>query len=158
MRSEYRVQTRRIIRRLLDASPFARRGTLAAYLLALAGLTLTSGDALKPIGFLLGHVDKLLHALMYFGCTLVVTWAVRPRQQAALAHHWGAALLATAYGAALECLQGALPNLHRSFSGADAAANAIGAAIGAVVWPRLVFAAGADTRATRRLAGGNTRS
>ncbi|WP_254545738.1 VanZ family protein [Halomarina pelagica] len=88
---------------------------------------LPPGGPLGLVGF-----DKWLHALTYAAMALLVAYALVARTPRSLAL---AGALAVAYGAGIEVVQAFLP--LRAFDTADALANAVGAAIGAVAWSAL---------------------
>ena len=83
-----------------------------------------AGGAVGPVG-----VDKLLHVVGYAVLAAVVLAALRrPNGREALA----AVVLVTAFGGAVELLQGPIPG--RSVSLLDLAADAVGAVLGALGW------------------------
>lgn len=73
-----------------------------------------------------------LHLLAYAGLTAALAHAMLAVDGRALLV---AVALATAYGGAIEVLQGLVP--RRTMEGTDALANAIGATAGALLWNRL---------------------
>lgn len=93
---------------------------LAASLLPGGG----SGGAVGPIG-----IDKLLHAGGYAVLALTALCALRARSARA---SLGVILLVTVFGGAVELLQA--PVAGRHVSTLDLAADAVGAAGGAVGW------------------------
>jgi VanZ family protein len=78
---------------------------------------------------LFAHADKVAHFLMYFVYCAALAWTFRVEWRT-----WriGVALAAygTAFGVAMEGLQGVLPFLDRTPSALDMLANAVGSATG----------------------------
>lgn len=108
---------------------YALLAAYAAYLLW-ASVSEPPTGGLPPVGPLgLVGVDKWLHALSYGTLSLLGGYALRRRTVRALAL---VALAAFAYGAGIEVVQAALP--LRAFEVADAAANGVGALVGAGGW------------------------
>lgn len=124
-------------RAIARSSLRARRACLAACAIAITAASLTPADAFKPVSFLAENGDKIMHAAMYAVLTLSIgaAWQTpsHPQSRPALA-----ALVASIYGLLMEFLQGCLPMLHRSFSLADGGANALGAAVGALLLRRIL--------------------
>lgn len=103
------------------------RWGLALSALALAVVTLAllaPGSGAEPR---VPGLDKLLHALAFFGITLPAA-AGAPRRA------WALALAAAAYGGAMELIQ---PSFGRGAEWGDLAADALGAAAGAWLGIRL---------------------
>ncbi|MGE0326425.1 MAG: VanZ family protein [Polyangiaceae bacterium] len=71
--------------------------------------------------------DKLMHAAVFSGFTVLVFWATPRRLRRAI----GAAVIATAFGGLLELLQALVP--YRSADWFDLLADAVGAAIAALL-------------------------
>ncbi len=105
----------------------------------------------KCLRFLVGNGcggDKVFHALMYGGWAILLGWAMH-KQMLNRPAEWMArsVLLALAYGALLEVLQGSLVLLQRSCSFGDLVANLAGAIMGIgfyAIWiwtPRLFLPA-----------------
>lgn len=86
------------------------------------------GGALGPFGVL--GIDKYLHALAYAALagTLAYALADAPVERVAVVVF----LAAVGFGLGVELVQSALP--YRTFSLRDAAANAVGATLAAVLW------------------------
>lgn len=85
------------------------------------------GDELPSPGFL--HLDKLIHAGAYAVLGWLVARALSARSRGAL---FAAACLATLYGMTDELHQGFVPG--RDPDVGDAAADALGAVLGVLVW------------------------
>ena len=73
------------------------------------------------------HADKLIHFVMYGTQSSLLFWACIPNSMKRRAMAIGSILFCTAYGLMMEALQANLPQLDRSFSLADIAANGAGA-------------------------------
>ena len=87
------------------------------------------GDCLHdPTG---GNDDKVLHALMYGGWAVLLGWTLQ-RQMCNQPAEWmvGIVLMATAYGALMEVLQGSLIWIQRDCSWGDMLADLAGAILG----------------------------
>ncbi len=96
-----------------------------------------------PRTFLGVGVTVYLHLAAYGGLSAALGYAVLAADRRTLL---GVALVATAYGACIELLQGTIP--HRTMAGSDVIVNAVGAAIGAGLWRVLAprFGVVADCR------------
>jgi len=101
-------------------------GILAASLAPSAGTATLRG----PLG--VAGLDKYLHGLAFAGFALVLAYALARRDPATVALAVFAA--AVGFGLLVELLQA--PLAHRTFSLADLAADAVGAALVAVGWHR----------------------
>lgn len=103
------------------------------YAAGILGLSIMPASALAETPELLPHQDKVLHALMYGGWAILLGWALQGQ-----IHHRPAAwitrivLIATAYGALMEILQGNLLWIQRTCSWGDMLANLAGAILGIV--------------------------
>jgi VanZ family protein len=75
--------------------------------------------------------DKWLHAVAYAGLAGALAYARLAERRDLLV----VAFVAVAYGLAIEGVQA--PLAYRAFSLADAAANAVGATVGAALWTRV---------------------
>ena len=93
------------------------------------GLSIMPAGALPETPELFPHQDKVFHALMYGGWAALLGWALQARHRPKA---WMAAivLMATAYGAMMEILQGSLPWIERTCSLGDMIANLAGAILG----------------------------
>lgn len=89
-------------------------------------------SALAETPELFPHQDKVLHALMYGGWAVLLDWALQ-RQMRNRPTAWmaGIVLIAAAYGALMEVLQGSLIWIQRTCSWGDMLANLAGAVLGA---------------------------
>ncbi|WP_324663806.1 VanZ family protein [Haloarcula sediminis] len=126
-----------VTRRTLPAVGFA----LLVLVVSLLPAPETGGPPLPaPLGV---AVDKWVHAGSYAVLAGLLAWARGSRDTVVVAALVG---LAVAYGCGIELLQTLVPS--RSFSGADAVANAVGAAGGGAVW--LAVAARVDALTERR--------
>lgn len=101
----------------------AYRAALAAYAVLVLSGALLPGGALEVT-----PPDKLLHCAAYGVFTFLALAARIPGRL----EPWSAVLLAVAHGAAVEGVQAALP--WRTAEWSDLAADALGAALAAVVW------------------------
>lgn len=83
----------------------------------------------EPLRF--PHIDKVVHFAMYAAYAAVLAWTFRGETRT-----WRAviaiAAYGTAFGAAMELLQAAMPAIERSLSALDMAANAAGSLAGAM--------------------------
>lgn len=81
------------------------------------------------------HLDKLVHLCEYLLFAWILVQALPPTglvgRQAVREYLWWAWIYATSYGLLIEVIQAMLP--WRSAELADAAANAIGAALGVLI-------------------------
>ena len=77
-----------------------------------------------------GELDKVIHVCEYLLFAWLLVQAMSLDSSAGREYLWWAWIYATSYGLLMELLQGLVP--WRSGSLADAAANAVGAALG--VW------------------------
>jgi VanZ family protein len=99
---------------------------IASAILALSVVPLpAAGPTTGPAGL---PIDRWLHALAYAGLTLALAGPARARTRRPLL---AAALLAVAYGGAIEGLQAGLA--YRTGSAVDVGANALGAAVGTAI-------------------------
>jgi len=101
-----------------------------------------AGATLGPFGVL--GVDKYLHAVGYAVLALALAYALADRDAGRVAV--AVVLAAASFGLVVELVQ--LPLAYRTFSLADAAANATGAGVVALgwrpVWRRVQFGPGAE--------------
>ena len=95
------------------------------------GLSIMPASALAETPELFPHQDKVLHALIYGGWAVLLGWALQ-RQMRNRPKAWmvGIVLIATAYGALMEILQGSLILIQRTCSWGDILANLAGAILG----------------------------
>jgi len=126
-----------------------RRAAVRAWSLAIAYMaTIFAISSLPRIGpriLLFPHFDKVLHLVVYAGLSVLLARALRDTYGAGTRPLWlpAAAILAALYGVSDEWHQAFVPG--RTASLADVAADAVGAAIAAGLfpivearWPRLV--------------------
>ena len=101
------------------------------YAAGMLGLSIMPASTLTKAPELFPHQDKVLHALMYGGWAVLLGWALQ-RQIQNLPAAWmvGIVLMATAYGALMEVLQGSLTWIQRTCSWGDMLANLAGAVLG----------------------------
>ena len=104
----------------------------AGYVLVASGIDPPTGGG-PPLTLFGLPLDKVLHAGAYATLAGLLAYAALPRGWPALL---AVALAATAYGAGIEVVQTFLP--RRTFDLLDLAANGVGAAVAAGVWPALV--------------------
>ena len=99
--------------------------------MGILGASIMPASALAKTPELFPQQDKVLHILMYGGWTVLLGWALQRRMRNRPAK-WmaGIVLLATAYGALMEGLQGILICIHRTCSWGDMLANLAGAVLG----------------------------
>ena len=116
----------------------ARWCALGLYLAVITILSLLPGRAVNGISAPPG-TDKLVHAGMYAGFVILGAWALWDRDPPPLRWLALTAVTAFAYGLLMELAQGALA-IERVCSGADMLANAVGSALGALVWRAWVWA------------------
>ena len=101
------------------------------YAAGMLGLSIMPGGALAATPELFPQQDKVLHALMYGGWAILLGWALpRPMHNRPAAWMVGIVLMATAYGALMEVLQGSLVWIQRTCSWGDMLANLAGAILG----------------------------
>ena len=101
------------------------------YAAGILGLSIMPASALAEAPELFPHQDKVLHALMYGGWAVLLGWTLQ-RQMRNRPAAWmaGIVLVATAYGALMEILQGSLIWIQRTCSRGDMLANLAGAILG----------------------------
>ena len=101
------------------------------YAAGMLGLSIMPASALAETPELFPHQDKVLHALMYGGWAVLLGWTLQ-RQMRNRPAAWmvGIVLMATAYGALMEVLQGSLIWIQRTCSWGDMLANLSGAILG----------------------------
>jgi VanZ family protein len=87
-------------------------------------------------------LDKWLHAAAYAALAATLAYAALAAGRTLLV----VAAVVAAYGLGIEGVQATLP--YRTFSVADAAANAVGALVGVAAW-RLLAVSGVRTRTAR---------
>jgi len=95
-------------------------------------LSTTAGIQLPNYNFF--AVDKIGHIIFYAILLALIVWAIAKQQQwQSIRWVWfiGACIIAFAYGASLEWVQGMLP--HRYFDTADMLANGIGVVLASIV-------------------------
>ena len=101
------------------------------YAAGILGLSIMPASALAETPELFQHQDKVLHVLMYGGWAVMLGWALqRQMQNRPAAWMVGIVLMATAYGALMEVLQGNLIWIQRTSSWGDMLANLAGAILG----------------------------
>jgi VanZ family protein len=100
--------------------------------LLLVGSVVSIEGAGSKLGLLIQGRDKILHAMAYAILAVLACRAVAKPARGAWAYLALGVLFATSYGALLEGLQAGLA--RRNCSVADAAANALGAGAGGLVW------------------------
>ena len=109
-------------------------------------------SGLTPLGPLgLVGMDKWLHALAYAGLAGTLAVALAPRTPTSRVVVL-AGLLSVGYGVGIEFVQAPLP--ERSFSLADVAADAVGAALGLLGWRACLGLVGRLRRASASESGG----
>ena len=101
------------------------------YAAGMLGLSIMPASALAETPELFPHQDKVLHALMYGGWAVLLGWTLQKQMRNRPAA-WmvGIVLMATAYGALMEVLQGSLIWIQRTCSWGDMLANLAGAILG----------------------------
>ena len=101
------------------------------YAAGMLALSVMPASVLAETPELFPHQDKVLHALMYGGWAVLLGWALQ-RQILNRPTAWmvGIVLMATAYGALMEVLQGCLLWIQRTCSWGDMLANLTGAVLG----------------------------
>ena len=101
------------------------------YAAGILGLSIMPASALAETPEFCPHQDKVLHALMYGGWAVLLGWALqRQMRNRPAAGMVGIVLMATAYGALMEGLQGSLIWIQRTCSWGDMLANLAGAILG----------------------------
>lgn len=116
------------------------------YAVGMLGLSILPASALAETPELLPHQDKVVHAMMYGGWAVLLGWVLQSKMRNRLAAWMIVILLmATAYGAVMEILQGSWALIQRSCSWGDMLANLAGAILGIVIFalcakPRLCMA------------------
>ena len=101
------------------------------YAVGMLGLSILPASALAETPELFPQQDKVLHALMYGGWAVLLGWALqRQMRNRPVAWMVGIVLMATAYGALMEVLQGSLIWMQRTCSWGDMLANLAGAILG----------------------------
>jgi VanZ family protein len=115
-----------VVRSWLDWPWQVRWALLLGYAALVAWVSLAPPETFKDVPKVVLRHSALLHFLIYGVLVLLARWAV--------ASHWSVrpAFLvvvagASAYGALMEVLQGALVQYHRTFEFADIVANTLGA-------------------------------
>ena len=95
------------------------------------GLSLMPARALAGTPEWFPQQDKLLHALMYGGWAIVLSWALQ-RQILSRPTVWITSIvaIATVYGALMEVFQALCAWAARTFSWGDLLANLVGAILG----------------------------
>ena len=116
-------------RQRLQRTPYpARHLVAAAFIAAVTFASLLPGRVIEQVPIHIVFFDKLVHFAMYGIMAALLFWSVRePRrrlERVAAIH-----LFCSLYGVFMECLQGFLTSLGRSFSLADMLFNAAGAAV-----------------------------
>lgn len=127
-----------------------RWGVFGAYALLLAAGSVAPGSTFEEVPPLFPHADKMAHLVAYAGLVAVFLWAAgRIRSASPGRARWvGCAVVgAVLYGALLEVCQMTLC-AERTFSFADIAADAVGAAAAPVLLG-LVAGGGATNRERR---------
>jgi len=115
----------------MSISPKQRWLICGLYAAGMLGLSIMPASVLAETPELFPHQDKVLHALMYGGWAVLLGWALQ-RQMRNRPAEWmvGIVLMATAYGALMEVLQGSLIWIQRTCSWGDMLANLAGAVLG----------------------------
>ena len=130
----------------MSITPKQRWLICGLYAAGMLGLSIMPASALAETPELFPHQDKVLHALMYGGWTVLLGWTLqRQMHNRPAACMAGIVLLATAYGALMEVLQGSLIWIQRTCSWGDMLANLAGAILGVGIFalcarPRLCMA------------------
>jgi len=107
--------------------PGAARRILSFFYLALIALmSLLPSHTFEKVPFLFENEDKVIHFLMYGGMAVMLCWTFPRRNRKWLIYYAAIVLICTGFGMLMEILQGTFPQLGRSFSWADEAANITG--------------------------------
>ena len=128
------------VRYSLPAAPRSLRyaGAIACALVILSASVTEPGDGVPRTLFGIGFT-VYLHLVAYAGFTGAIGYALLSADRRALVV---AAGLATLYGAGIELLQGTVS--YRTMAALDVGINAVGAAVGAVLWRLTAPIFGAD--------------
>ncbi len=108
-----------------------RRGLCTAHLALIAVLSLLPARVFPPSATQVPGLDKVVHVLLYGVLGALLRWTLAREGEARPGPGWPAA--AIGYGLLMEVAQLTLSGGSRSFSWADAVANAIGV-IAAWIW------------------------
>lgn len=101
------------------------------YAAGMLGLSIMPASALVGTPELFPQQDKVLHALMYGGWAILLSWTLQKQlRNRPAAWIVGIVLIATAYGALMEVLQGSILWIQRTCSWGDMLANLAGAILG----------------------------
>jgi len=106
------------------------------YTVALAVVSLLSGDLVDETPDLFPHQDKAGHFIAYAVYALLLAWSWQARRTITALALAAIVVYCTAYGVAMEWLQALLRPGDRMFSLADMAANGMGAVVCVVVFRR----------------------
>ena len=100
------------------------------YLGIIVSLSLLPSDDFPELPLFPG-ADKIVHACMYLGLTILVSWLIHPEKN----HNWYYVIIlfSVSWGALMEVFQ-MMMHMGRSFDPFDIAANSVGALIGTLIY------------------------
>ena len=105
-----------------------RRWATAAYLLLVAGASLTPGEMIERVPIHILFLDKVIHCAMYGGMAFLVFHCVNSDRRLLLRTAFSL-VVSLSYGILMEVLQRSIEGVGRTFSLEDIGANALGAAV-----------------------------
>lgn len=105
-----------------------REVSFILYALLVTWLSLAPAETVNKYSFHFPYADKLIHFCVYGGLVLLARFAF-PDPRHLTIRPWIVPLLAAAYGALMDVLQGVLVQFHRTFEWSDIGANALGAIV-----------------------------
>ena len=100
------------------------------YLGIIVSLSLLPSDDFPELPLFPG-ADKIVHACLYMGLTIMVSWLIHPEKN----HNWYYAIIlfSVSWGALMEVFQ-RIMDQGRSFDPLDIASNSVGALIGTFIY------------------------